>query len=58
MLSCGAMGLSAVCDCVFPDHTHYFCCACSMTILVLQSYRWGIERELAALLFFGHPGVL
>ena len=27
MLSCGAMGLSAVCDCVFPDHTHYFCCA-------------------------------
>ena len=20
----GAMGLSAVCDVVFPDHTHYF----------------------------------
>ena len=21
-LPCGAMGLSAVCDCGFPDHTH------------------------------------
>ena len=23
-LPCGAMGLSAVCDCGIPDHTHYF----------------------------------
>ena len=31
----GAMGLSAVCDCVFPDHTH---------LLYLQLSHWRRER--------------
>ena len=33
----GVMGLSAVCDVIFPDHTHYFWVSFMRTAIALAS---------------------
>ena len=43
----GAMGLSAVCDCGIPDHTHYFINANEKTMLT-STLQWPHQSSFPA----------